>query len=105
MTIPVFWNIILNASTVTLRVVGGNKKISLESETVEYPRESHGAQTWKLLLWRGPAAIVNDRPTLSSERMLHKDYDRNYTVGGKVLVVSLKELVAKTNLLAVNSQI
>jgi hypothetical protein len=26
--------------------------------------------------WRGPAAIVNDRPILSSERMLHTDYDR-----------------------------
>jgi hypothetical protein len=25
--------------------------------------------------WRGPAAIVNDRPIISSERMLHKDYD------------------------------
>jgi hypothetical protein len=23
-----------------------------------------------------PAGIVNDRPILSSERMLHKDYDR-----------------------------
>jgi hypothetical protein len=26
--------------------------------------------------WRGPAAIVNDRPILSSERMLHKDCNR-----------------------------
>jgi hypothetical protein len=25
--------------------------------------------------WRGPAAIVNDKVILSSERMLHKDYD------------------------------
>jgi hypothetical protein len=24
--------------------------------------------------WRGPAAIVNDRTILSSERMLYKDY-------------------------------
>jgi hypothetical protein len=24
----------------------------------------------------GPAAIVNDRPILSSERILHKDYNR-----------------------------
>jgi hypothetical protein len=24
--------------------------------------------------WRGPAAIVNNKPILSSERMLHKDY-------------------------------
>jgi hypothetical protein len=34
-----------NTSTVALRVVGGNKKGSLESETVKYGRESHGTQT------------------------------------------------------------
>jgi hypothetical protein len=28
-----------------------------------------------------PAAIVNDRPSLSSERMLLKDYDRKCSVG------------------------
>jgi hypothetical protein len=39
--------------------------------------------------WRGPAAIVNGRPNLSSERMLHKDYDRKGSVGEKLLVVSL----------------
>jgi hypothetical protein len=26
--------------------------------------------------WRGPAVIVKDKPILSSEKMLHKDYDR-----------------------------
>jgi hypothetical protein len=26
--------------------------------------------------WRGPAAVVNDRPILSSERKLNKEYDR-----------------------------
>jgi hypothetical protein len=31
--------------------------------------------------WRGPAAIVNDRPILWSEGMLHKDYDRRCSVG------------------------
>jgi hypothetical protein len=46
-----------NTSTVALRVVGGDEKGSLKSETVKYGRESHG-----------PAAIVNDRPVLSSER-------------------------------------
>jgi hypothetical protein len=25
--------------------------------------------------WQGPAAVVNDRSILSSESMLHKDYD------------------------------
>jgi hypothetical protein len=33
-----------NISTVALRVVGGDKKGSLESGTVKYGRESHG--TW-----------------------------------------------------------
>jgi hypothetical protein len=29
----------------------------------------HGRQMW--LIWRGPAAILNDRPVLSSERAPH----------------------------------
>jgi hypothetical protein len=31
-----------------------------------------------------PAAIVYDRPILSSERMLHKDYDRKCSVEKKI---------------------
>jgi hypothetical protein len=57
-----------NTSTVALRVVGGDEEGSLESETVKYGHESHGTRTRKWLRWRGPAAIVNDRPVLSSER-------------------------------------
>jgi hypothetical protein len=53
---------------VTLRVVGGDEKGSLESETVKYGHESYGTRTRKLLRWRGPTAIVNDRSVLSSER-------------------------------------
>jgi hypothetical protein len=34
-----------NTSTVALRVVGGDKKGSLESETVKHGRESHGTRT------------------------------------------------------------
>jgi hypothetical protein len=34
-----------NTSTVTLRVVGGDKKGSLESETVKCGHESQGTQT------------------------------------------------------------
>jgi hypothetical protein len=34
-----------NTSTVTLRVVGGDEKGSLKSETVKYGRESHGTRT------------------------------------------------------------
>jgi hypothetical protein len=47
--------------------------------------------------WRGPAAIVNDRPILSSERMLYKDYDLRCSFEKKIMAVSLKELVAKMN--------
>jgi hypothetical protein len=36
-----------NISTVTLRVVGGDEKESLESETVKYGRESYGTRTRK----------------------------------------------------------
>jgi hypothetical protein len=56
-----------NISTVTLRVVGGDEKGSLESETVKYGRESQGTRTREWLRWRGPVAIVNDWPVLSSE--------------------------------------
>jgi hypothetical protein len=46
--------------------------------------------------WRGPAAIVNGRPILSAERMLHKDYDRKCSIE-KILALSLKGLGPKTN--------
>jgi hypothetical protein len=62
-----------NTSTVYLRVVGGDEKGSLESETVKYGHKSHGTLTRKWLRWRGWAAIVNDRPILSSERPPHID--------------------------------
>jgi hypothetical protein len=42
---------------------------------------------------RGPSIF----PIFSSERMLHKGYDRKDSVEKKLLVVSLKEHVAKTN--------
>jgi hypothetical protein len=35
--------------------------------------------------WRGPAAIVNDRPFLSSERLLHKDMTTSVHLGKKLL--------------------
>jgi hypothetical protein len=57
-----------NTSTVTLRVVGGDEMGSLESETVKYGHESYGTRTRKWLHWRGPVAIANGRPVLSSER-------------------------------------
>jgi hypothetical protein len=60
-----------NTSTVTLRVVGGDEKGSLESETVNYDHESEGSRIRKCLRWRGPGAVVNDRPVLSSEKAPH----------------------------------
>jgi hypothetical protein len=44
---------------------------SLESETVTCGQESRGTGTREWLRWRGPAAIVKDRPVLSSEREPH----------------------------------
>jgi hypothetical protein len=52
----------------TLRVIGGDERGSFKSETVKYGRESQGTRTRKRLRWQGPAAIINDRPVLSSER-------------------------------------
>jgi hypothetical protein len=60
-----------NTSSVALRVVVGDEKGRLESETVKYGRDSHGTRTLEWLRWREPAAIVNDRPVLTSERALH----------------------------------
>jgi hypothetical protein len=58
-------------STVALRVVGGDDKGSLESETVKYGSESHGTRAREWLRWRGPTEILNERPVLSSERAPH----------------------------------
>jgi hypothetical protein len=72
-----------NTSTAALRVVEGDKKGSLESETVKYGHESHGTRTPEWMRWRGPAAIVNDRPILSSERMLRKECERRCSIEKK----------------------
>jgi hypothetical protein len=45
--------------------------------------------------WRGPAVTINDRPILSSERMLYKD--RCSFEEKKILAVILKGLGAKRN--------
>jgi hypothetical protein len=45
-----------------------------------------------------PSIFIRDKPIFSSERVLHKDYDRNGSVEKEMsLVVSLKGLDAKTN--------
>jgi hypothetical protein len=60
-----------NTSTVTLRVVGGEEKENLLSETVKYGHEFQGIRTRERLRWRGPVAYIKDRPVLSSERGPH----------------------------------
>jgi hypothetical protein len=55
----------------TLRVVGGDEKGSLKSETVKYGRKSQGTRTRERLRWQGPAVYTKDKPVLSSERTSH----------------------------------
>jgi hypothetical protein len=59
--------------TVTLRVVGGDGKGSLKSETVKYGRESQRTRTRERLRWQGPAACTNEGPVLSSERASYEN--------------------------------
>jgi hypothetical protein len=47
-------------------------------------------------LHENPSLFITDKP-ISSQRMLHKDYDRKGSVEKKSLVVSLKGLDAKKN--------
>jgi hypothetical protein len=77
-----------NTSTLTLRVLGGDEKGSLESETVNHGHESHGSRTRKCLRWQGPGAIVNDRPVLSSERERPTSTNQQLSDSNKILVVS-----------------
>jgi hypothetical protein len=62
-----------NISTVTLRVVGGDEKGSLNCETVKYGRESQGTQTREKLRFQGSALYIKDSPVLSSEKVPHKN--------------------------------
>jgi hypothetical protein len=62
-----------NTSTVALRVVGGDEKGSLKSETVKNGHEYKGTRTRERLYWRGSAVYTKDRTVLSSERAPHKN--------------------------------
>jgi hypothetical protein len=46
--------------------IGGDEKGSLEYEPVKYDLMGLGSENDR---WQGPAAIVTDRPVLSSERL------------------------------------
>jgi hypothetical protein len=77
-----------NTSTVTLRVVGGDEKGSLKSETVKYGHESQMTRTREKLGWRGPAAYAKDRIALSSERAPQKNKTVTVKKSNKYLVMS-----------------
>jgi hypothetical protein len=61
-----------NTSIVTLRVVRGDVKGCLKSETVKYGYESQGTRTRERLRWRGTASYTKDTSVLSSDRAPHK---------------------------------
>jgi hypothetical protein len=69
-----------STSTVTLRVVRGDEKESLESEAVKYGRESQGIGTREWLRWRSPAEIVNDKRSLVRERARNQQSSNGLTV-------------------------
>jgi hypothetical protein len=52
-----------NTSTVTLRVVGGDEKGSLRSETVKYGREFQGTRTRERLVGKGQQHIQKTDPS------------------------------------------
>jgi hypothetical protein len=60
----------------------GDEKGSLKSETVKYGHESQHSDPRKTTLARA-SNITKDRPILSSERMLYKDYDRRCSIENK----------------------
>jgi hypothetical protein len=77
-----------NTFTVTLRVVGGDEKRSLKSETVKYGHEYQGTRTRERLRWQGPAAHTKDRLALSSERAPHGNKSVTVKQQKKYLVMS-----------------
>jgi hypothetical protein len=82
-----------NTSTVTLRVVGGDGKGSLKSETVKYGREHQRTRTRERLHWQEPTAYTKDRPVLSSERAPRKKQDRNNSNNSNKYLVRHQDLL------------
>jgi hypothetical protein len=66
----------LKTSTVTRRVVGGDEKGSLKSESVKYGHEYQGTRTRERLRWRGPSAYIKETRPLVREGASQKQ-DRN----------------------------
>jgi hypothetical protein len=61
-----------NISTVTLRVVGGNEKGSLRSETLKYGQESEGTRTPERLSCEGQQHIQKTDPSSRQRGSLEK---------------------------------
>jgi hypothetical protein len=76
----------VDTSTMILRVVGGDRKGSLESETVKYGRESHVTRTRKRLRCEGqqqlwttdPSSRQRERPTSTKPQL--SDSNKNLVV-------------------------
>jgi hypothetical protein len=67
-----------NSSTVTPRVVGGDEKGSLKSETVKYGCESQGTRTQGWLRWQRPAAYTDRSTRLLVREGVPQKQDRNF---------------------------
>jgi hypothetical protein len=68
-----------HTSTVALQVVGEDKKGNLESETENMVASPTGLRPENKCTGEGQQQL-NDRPILSSERMLYKDYDHRCSI-------------------------
>jgi hypothetical protein len=66
-----------NTSTVTLRVVGGDEKGSLKSETVNYGLKSQATRTRVRLRWQGPAAHKKRQTRPLVREVTPQEQDRN----------------------------
>jgi hypothetical protein len=65
-------SVVILISTMTLRVIGGDEKGSLKSETVKYGHEYHRTRTRENALERA-SSICKNRSILSSERAPQKN--------------------------------
>jgi hypothetical protein len=73
-------------------VLKGNKRMREWEFSSLYPACTRA----KCALDIRPSIFIRDKPTFSSERMLHKDYYHKGSVEKKSLVVSIKGLDGKT---------
>jgi hypothetical protein len=120
----------LNNSTIALRVVGGNENgtqcvggmtgppcpwgvykygdLTLHIGGVSNLKQQNMVMSPAVPAtendWAGEGHQQKRQTVLSSERMLHKDYNRKCSGQKKILVVGLKGFGTKTNWLAVNRQ-